>query len=123
MPNLHVIYAILREWAVNRRIDTYGALSTAYEAMTGTWFNPHLAWGAPLGELNRRLHEQIGAPALSALVVRQDRHGRPGHDPGAGFWGCAPNVPPRPDDDDDRRNEWMRIVAAVHNYNWPGQLP
>jgi hypothetical protein len=43
--------------------------------------------------------------------------------PGGGFWGCAPNVPPRPAREPDRDAEWIRIVKDVLAYNWPPTLP
>src|SRR6266571_7268765 len=69
-PNLDELYAVLREWAVAGKPQTYGELSGAYRARTGHRFGPR-GWGAPLGELNKRL-DAVGAPALSALVIRQD---------------------------------------------------
>lgn len=116
-PNLDELYAILRQWAVAGTPRTYGDLSRAYQAKTGDWFEPHGTWDLPLGSLNNRL-AAAGAPALSALVILQDKN-----EPGGGFWGCAPNVPHRPQDKNTRVTEWDRIVKAVLAYPWPPILP
>jgi hypothetical protein len=119
-PNLDDLYIVLRAWAVakHNQTRTYTDLSQDYKARTGDWFEPHGSWDKPLGELNRRLHA-AGAPALSALVIVGATK-----EPGGGFWGCSPNVPPRPKNEFARLTEWQRIVADVlaHN-NWPAALP
>lgn len=116
-PTLDDLYAVLRKWAVAKTYGTYSDLSNEYQARTGDKFEPHGSWDAPLGNLNWQLHA-TGAPALSALVVLKTT-GRPG----GGFWGCAPNVPPRPKSESARDLEWARIVADVHAYTWPKALP
>jgi hypothetical protein len=117
-PNLDDLYLVLRGWAQKTPADTtYTALSHAYQARTGDWFEPHGSWDGPLGELNDRLHA-IGAPALSVLVVLKATG-----EPGGNFWGCAPNVPPRPKKDIDRVAEFARICKEVLAYPWPAQLP
>jgi hypothetical protein len=116
-PNLDDIYAILRRWATAGNPQSYGDLSRAYQARTGNWFEPHGTWDAPLGELDNRL-ANVEAPALSALVILQEAN-----EPGAGSWGCAPNVPNRPVNDIDRIAVWTDIVTAVRNYPWPEALP
>ncbi len=113
-PNLDDLYVVLRAWALAKQRRTYTELSHQYQARTGHWFEPHGSWDRPLGALNQRLHSAIGAPALSALVVLKDVG-----EPGAAFWGCAPNVPPRPRSEIDRLAEWSRIVGDVHAYDWP----
>lgn len=115
-PNIDELYAILREWAIQKKINTYTELSRAYQTRTGSWFEPHGSWDHPLGELNQRLSGS-GAPALSALVVLKRAQ-----EPGAAFWGCASNVPPRPPSDMQRLAEWARIVKDVHSYRWPSAL-
>ncbi|HEX7604844.1 MAG TPA: hypothetical protein VF316_24665 [Polyangiaceae bacterium] len=117
--NLDDLYVVLRQWAVAKpgQIHTYAELSQQYQARTGDWFEPHGSWDAPLGALNQRLHA-TGAPALSALVVLGDAK-----EPGGGFWGSAPSVPPRPKGEIARLAEWTRIVLAVHAYAWPTSLP
>lgn len=116
-PNLENLYTILRQWAQAGEPQSYGDLSRAYQAQTGDWFEPHGTWDALLGELNRRL-AGVRAPALSALVILQGAN-----EPGAGFWGCAPNVPNRPANDVDRVAVWTDIVTAVCNYPWPEAFP
>ena len=118
VPDGDDLYAVLREWAIARRVHTYLELSQQYQARTGAWFEPHGSWDAPLGSLNQRVHDALDAPALSALVVLKDKG-----QPGGAFWGCAPNVPPRPKGDVERLAEWSRIVGAVHSFSWPPALP
>jgi hypothetical protein len=119
-PDIDDVYAVLRTWAVAKpgQIHPYSELSRQYRDRTGEWFEPHGSWDRPLGALNQRLHDAIGAPALSALVVLKEVG-----EPGGAFWGCAPNVPPRPRSDIDRLAEWSRIVREVHAYDWPLALP
>jgi len=119
-PNLDDLYVVLRSWAVAKpgQIHPYTELSRQYKARTGDWFEPHGSWDVPLGALNQRLHT-AGAPALSALVVRKKEP----PEPGGGFWGSAPSVPPRPKSEFQRLTEWARIVAVVHAYRWPTTLP
>lgn len=120
MPDIDEVYAILRRWAVAKpgQIGTYTDLSGEYLTRTGNWFEPHGSWDAPLGNLNQHLFDALGAPALSALVVLKAER-----EPGGDFWGCAPNVPPRPATDIERLAEWARIVKDVHAYRWPATLP
>jgi hypothetical protein len=61
-------------------------------------------------------------PAISALVVLRTKNGDKG-EPGGGFWGCAPNVPPRPKSDVARAGEWAKIMKAVLATKWPAKLP
>lgn len=117
-PNIDDVYEVLRGWAVAKKIHTYTELSEAYLAHTGDWFEPHGSWDAPLGNLNEHLYDEMGAPAISALVVLKAER-----EPGGNFWGCAPNVPPRPPTDIARLAEWARIVGEVHAYPWPPTLP
>jgi hypothetical protein len=116
-PNLDELYVMLCQWAAAGRPQTYQQLSHDYHARTGDWIEYHGGWGAPLGELNNRLAE-IGAPAISALVILQGQN-----EPGGRFWGCAPNVPPRPKRDVERLAEWNRILTEVLSYSWPNALP
>jgi hypothetical protein len=116
-PDLDELYAVLREWAVAGKSQTYGELSRAYEARTGDWFEPHRSWDAPLGKLNNRL-AAVGAPALSALVILKNTK-----EPGGRFWNSAPNVPERPQNDTARLSEWERIRKDVLTYQWPPTLP
>ena len=111
------LYAVLRDWAVARKPQTYGQLSRAYQARTGDWFEPYRSWDAPLGRLNNLL-AAVGAPALSALVIVEKTN-----EPGGGFWDCAPNVPKRPQEDSARLSEWNRILKDVFAYQWPPTLP
>lgn len=118
-PDVGHVYAVLRKWVVagNARPQTYSQLSHDYGALTGEWFEPHGSWDAPLGELNNLL-ASIGAPALSALVILNDTK-----EPGDGFWGCAPNVPPRPKREIDRLTVWSGIVGDIGKFNWTASLP
>lgn len=116
-PDIDELYYVLRDWALAGTPQTYGDLSHAYHARTGEWFEPHGCWDGPLGELNNRL-AAMRAPAISALVILQDEN-----EPGSGFWGCATNVPRRPQDDMARLDEWNQILDAVRAYQWPPTLP
>lgn len=116
-PDVGHVYAVLRQWAMAGKPQTYKQLSLDYHSRTGDWLEPHGTWEAPLGELNSLL-VSVGAPALSALVVLQETR-----EPGDGFWGCAANVPSRPKKDIDRLAEWTRIFTAVIKYRWPVTLP
>ena len=120
-PRVEDVYEVLRGWAKGRGSGprTYADLSRDYHALTGDWFEPHGSWDEPLGELNQRVHTRLGAPALSALVVLAP----PVFEPGGAFWGCSPNVPPRPRTDLERIDEWSRIVREVQEWNWPTSLP
>lgn len=123
-PNLDDLYVILSDWARRKTFQTYTDLSHAYRARTNDWFEPHGSWDAPLGSLNRRLHSALNAPAISALVVRKPAPSSGGtQEPGGGFWGCAPNVPPRPQNDLTRVAEWSRILNDVFAYAWPATMP
>lgn len=117
--NLDDLYVVLRSWAVAKpgQIHPYSELSRQYRSRTGDWFEPHGSWDVPLGALNQRLHA-AGAPALSALVIVNMAK-----EPGAGFWGSAPSVPPRPKTEMGRLAEWSRIVMVVHGYAWPSSMP
>lgn len=114
---LEHVYAVLRQWATTKQPQSYRRLSHDYHALTGAWFEPHGSWDTPLGELNKHL-ASVGAPALSALVILQGNN-----EPGAGFWGCAPNVPHRPREGIQRVTEWNRIVQEVIAHNWSATLP
>ena len=116
-PDIGHIYAVLRQWAIAGEPRTYTQLSLDYHARTGEWFEPHGSWGAPLGELNNHL-ASVGAPALSALVTLKETNR-----PGGEFWGCAPNVPPRPKNDDDRDEAWCHILDSIGKFDWPTSLP
>jgi hypothetical protein len=116
-PDVDAVYLILKRWAEAEQVRTYTDLSNDYLAGTGAWFEPHRSWDRPLGEVNRRLAEH-DAPAISALVVLMDQR-----EPGRAFWGCAPNVPPRPRSDVERVAVWARIVDDVHAFDWPVALP
>jgi hypothetical protein len=116
-PDIDELYQVLREWAVSGQPKCYGDLSREYHDRTGEWFAPHGSWYGPLGALNSRL-AATNAPPLSALVILKNKK-----EPGGGFWGCAPNVPPRPRDENDRRAEWNHILDAIRAYSWPPRLP
>ena len=115
MPNLDDVYAILHQWTTTPR--TYTELFQAYHERTGEWVDPHRGWDQPLGELNTNL-AAVGAPALSAVVIGYETN-----EPGAGFWACAPNVPPRPRSERQRLAVWTQILNDVRAYHWPPALP
>ena len=114
--NLDELYTILRGWALDGRPQTYRQLSEAYRERTGDWLHWRGSWDEPLGDINNRL-AGVGAPALSAVVILHDQN-----EPGGQFWGCAPNVPPRPRTDQARLTEWTRILNEVRAYPWPPTL-
>lgn len=116
MANLEILYEILRTWALAGEPRTYGQLSAQYFARAGHWVQPHLGWDDSLGTLNNML-AGAHAPAITALVILQDAN-----EPGRGFWGCAPTVPPRPATDNQRLAEWVRILNDVRAYPWPPTL-
>ena len=117
-PDIDALYVVLTGWAAAKQVKTYGDLSREYQQSHGTWFEPHGTWDGPLGDINRRLAKKR-LPALSALVVLAHEN----REPGGGFWGCAPNVPPRPKSDIERLTVWSKIVTAVHAMKWPSALP
>jgi hypothetical protein len=119
-PNLDDLYVVLRSHAVAKpgQLCTYTELSHQYKTRTGDWFEPHGSWDAPLGALNQRLHA-AAAPALSAVVVLK---GDP-PEPGRGFWGSAPSVPPRPKSEMERLTTWQAVLQAVFVHPWPAALP
>jgi len=116
-PDIHQVYFILRQWATTGKPQSYTQLSLDYYAQTNNWFEPHGSWDITLGELNTHL-AAMGAPALSALVILQRNN-----EPGASFWGCAPNVPRRPKDNIERISQWNSIVRLVIDFKWPLVLP
>lgn len=115
-PRIDDIYKILREWAIERTPRSYSDLSNVYHKRTGDWLEPHGSWDKPLGVLNNRL-AQIDAPAISAIVILQEKN-----EPGGNFWGCSPNVPKTPKDEMSRLSEWNRIINDVCSYEWPELL-
>jgi hypothetical protein len=115
--NTDDLYAVLVQWAKKGTPKTYSQLSIDYCKHTGVLLAPHGTWDAPLGELNNRLH-LAGAPALSALVIVKETN-----EPGAGFWGCSPNVPMRMHDDKKRITAWIHILQKVTSFNWPPLCP
>ncbi len=68
MIDTKIVMEILVEWAKNKKPQAYYSLSGCYKEKTGEWHEPHGSWDKPLGLLNRKLAE-LGAPALSALVI------------------------------------------------------
>ncbi len=112
MIDTKIVMEILVEWAKNKDVKSYSALSNCYLKKTGEDHKAHGTWDKPLGILNRKLAE-LGAPALSALVIVKNKN-----EPGGKFWGCASNVPARPKTDDDRMREWKKILDSVFLYDW-----
>lgn len=124
MIDLGVLYLVLREVALVRRIISYKQLSVLYFRETGEQHNPHGTWDAPLGDLNAVTH-RAGLPAISSIVTYQideddpdSQYGPPGNE----YWG-TPGVPPRPRNAGDREIVWLGLVNAVHNAVWPNALP
>jgi len=116
-PDLQITYEILVNWAKRSVPQSYTQLSKDYEKETGDWHEPHGSWFTPLGEINVRL-STIGAPAISALVILKEKN-----EPGNKFWGCADNVPQRPNNEEDRIAKWLEIVNDVKKFEWPEKLP
>lgn len=117
-PSVEATYKILTGWAKAEQVKTYSDLSREYQmAEGGDLLEPHGTWDRPLGTINLRLARKR-LPALSALVVLKDTQ-----EPGGDFWGCAPNVPPRPKSDIDRVAAWAQIVKDVFAAQWPPKLP
>lgn len=121
-PDVAVVYNILKSWAESRNpIRHYSDLSRDYLTATKVSLPPHGSWDRVLGDLNRRLYAATPSlPALSALVTLK---GATYQEPGGDFWGCAPNVPPRPKTDEDRVAVWGDIVKHVLAAKWPPSLP
>jgi hypothetical protein len=115
--NYAVLYGILRGVAANEGVISYAQLSGAYLNAEGGWIEPQYGWNEPLGRLNVSLH-RAGCPPLSAVVISQERN-----EPGNGFWGSAPNVPPRPANENERLETWHALLAQVYRHNWPEQFP
>ncbi|HCE2452972.1 TPA: hypothetical protein NGU14_004644 [Vibrio parahaemolyticus] len=115
--DIGIVYEILVSWAANNKPQSYTDLSHEYHSKTGIWFNAHGSWDQPQGTLNNML-ASANAPAITALVVRQDSN-----EPGNSFWGCASNVPTKPKGDLARISEWTRIVGDVCTYPWPSSIP
>lgn len=118
MIDFDVLYSTLIAVAARGGQISYGDLSREYYRMTNIWVDPHLEWNDPLGQLNQRLHE-AGFPALSAVVIVNDDD----RQPGSGFWGSCPSVPPRPHRLIDRINEYARLLGDVHVRKWPPRFP
>jgi hypothetical protein len=114
------LYAVLLAWALGptiKNIGSYTDLSKDYQQRTGVWIDPRTGWDEPLGQLNRHLHTR-GAPPLSALVINHQLN-----EPGARFWGSAPNVPPKPPVLQQRQGIWALLVKQVLAYPWPPTRP
>lgn len=115
-PDLATVYLVLRRWAIKGEPRSYTDLSNDYCQLTQTWFEPHGSWDLVLGELNQVL-ASMGAPALSALVCVKETG-----EPGAGFWGCVPNLPRRPKNILERTDVWMAELERINLYQWPDRL-
>lgn len=108
----NTLLEILIGWAESGSPKSYTDLSNAYQERTGDWYEPHGSWDVPLGRINNRLALK-GAPAISSLVILKGAN-----EPGGNFWGCAPNVPPRPKEEIDRLAALNKIWTEVFNYDW-----
>ena len=115
--NYAVLYGILRGVAQSNGVIAYTGLSNAYLNAEGGSIDPQYGWNEPLGELNVSLHG-AGCPPLSAVVISQERN-----EPGNGFWGSAPNVPPRPTNEIERLETWHGLLDQVYGHRWPEQFP
>jgi hypothetical protein len=116
--DLNAIYQVVRTVAVTRELISYYGLAHRYALLTGgTPPAEHVDWDRALWEINERLlAADLKAPPIGALVILS-RH--PG--PSDAFWNGATNTPPRPRAVSD--GLWRRIVAEVHDYDWPPTLP
>lgn len=121
--NISMLYEILREVVRQGNIDenkgliTYGDVSKEYEILTGVNHSPHGTWDVPLGQINNICNNH-GLPPISAVVVLSDTHV-----PGNGFWGCAPNVPNKPLDENEALSTWLDIwKREVLSADWPETL-
>lgn len=114
--SIETIYEILIKWANNNTAKTYTDLSSEYQEKTGIWLEPHGSWDKPLGELANILFD-AGYPPLTALVVLKGKN-----EPGNDFWGCAPNVPKRPKNENERLTEWIRMTNDCYSCTWASKL-
>jgi hypothetical protein len=123
MIDLAIVYRILVRTARRGALMTYEEMSDAYEAETGEWHHPHGTWDHPFGTINTVLC-RLGLAALTAVVTKKNPR-RVGlqPEPGGEFWGCCPCVPAAPSDDDERIEEWSRILRHVYAENWPEEFP
>ena len=111
--DIHIIYDILVSW---KNPKTYSDLTNDYKLKTREWYSPQ-SWEVSLSQLNQRLAE-VGAPALSALVVSQTTN-----EPGPRFWASAPNVPAKHNNPLKSHFLWQEILKQVLIYPWPTELP
>lgn len=111
-PSPEETYEILKAWVRRGEPNTYKPLSLDYQKRTGDWFEPHGSWDLTLGEINSRLSRK-GAPAITAIVILKEEN-----EPGRNFWGCAPNVPSRPSNYNNRMHEWNNILSDIFSFNW-----
>lgn len=117
MIQLRHLYAVLARVANNKGQLTYGDLSRRYFERTQEAHEPHGTWDEPLGELNR-IVDEVGWPAISAVVVLEDTK-----EPGGKFWGSSPNVPTRPRDEVERIALYGHLLGQVHAAPWPESIP
>ena len=116
--DLNAVYQVVRTVAVTRGLISYYDLALKYASLTGGAPPAEPAhWDLALREINNRLlAADLSAPPIGALVVLSHQPG-----PSDAFWNCGRNTPPRPRAVSD--SVWRRIVAEVHDYEWPSTLP
>jgi hypothetical protein len=118
------VYDILIWTARVKETISYTRLSEEYRSKKHTYYPPRGTWDVPLGEINNILYAYSNEfPALSAVVVHKPSY--PGEEtlPGDGFWGCCPNVPPKPPTLDEQKDVHRRILRMVWDTKWPDRLP
>ena len=119
MPDLNILYVILRQFAQQHLTRTYCQLSEAYRDRTKVWFEPHGSWDWPLDEINKRLDAATPRrPPISAVIINQEtRH------PGGGFWGCCSRTHRVLRNNAERGDEHIMILNEVYDTDWPAHLP
>jgi hypothetical protein len=118
--NISVLYGILRNVArqgEEKGQITYKEVSEEYQNLTGDWHEPHGSWSEPLGQINNILSSG-GLPPLSAVVVLGNTRF-----PGNSFWGSAPNVRDKPQEEADIEQAYLKIWREVLSADWPEALP
>jgi len=115
--DLDTVYTILAAVARRRKQLSYEDLSDTYCALTREWHEPLASWREPLAELCRILHG-AGWPPLPAVVVLKTTS-----EPGRGFWGSSPNIPPQPAGAFARTVQYGNLLEQIYKAPWPKSIP